>query len=242
MPPFLLTRPEDQNTRFAGELALRFGPGIRVIGSPLLELVDLEVDLAPLLSEPGVSGLVFTSENAVHAFRRKSAQRDLCAYCVGARTAAAARAAGLQAVSADGDAAALVALIKGLGVTGQLIHLRGAHSLGGVAATLRLVGIAAIDAVIYDQKPRKLSDPAISLLAQDEPVLLPVFSPRTALLFAQAVASLCPKAPILAAPISAATAQGLAGLPLAGMQIAAEPTAAGVLDALAALIAAGGYT
>ena len=242
MPSFLLTRPEDQNARFAAELAERFGAGIRVIGSPLLQLVDLDLDLAPLLAGPGVSGLVFTSENAVHAFRRKSAQGDLRAYCVGARTAAAARAAGLDAVSAEGDAAALVALIKGLAVPGQLVHLHGAHSRGAVAAALRLAGIAAIDAAIYDQVARKLSDSAISLLAGGEPVLLPVFSPRTALLFAQAVAGLGLAAPILAAPISAATAQGLADLPLAGLQVAAEPTATGVMDALAALIAAGGYT
>lgn len=132
---------------------------------------------------PEMSGeevLIFTSRHGVEGFCRLSARRDFTCYVVGDATAEAAEAQGMRAMSAGGDAEALLARIALEGAKGPFVHLRGAHVAADIAGALRAAGHVARDVVVYDQVEAVLSAEAQALLLGNEPVILPLMSPRTA--------------------------------------------------------------
>lgn len=232
VPILLLTRPAAASARIAAAATARFGDRLRVLVAPVLEIVE---DDAPIPLD-GVQGLVFTSENAVDAFARHSARRDLPAWCVGDRTAAAARAAGLAAHSAAGDAAALARLIVAEGVRGPLLHLAGDHVRGDLPGDLAAAGIALHVRPVYRQQARPLTASARAALGGRDRVIVPLFSPRSAALF-RAEAGM-PLAPLDLVAISLAAAEPLAGWGAAHLCVARRPDADAVLDAVAERLAA----
>jgi uroporphyrinogen-III synthase len=230
----LLFRPKPQAAAFAAALDARFPGRFRAVPAPIfaIEPLPVAVDL------DGVQGLAFTSAHAVAAFAALGLASALPAWCVGAATAAAARAAGLAAVSADGDAAALARLVAGAWRpgAGEVLYLRGRHAAGDLAARLREAGVAVRDVVVYDQPPRPLQQEARALLAAGGADLLAFFSPRGARLFAaEAKAAGWPLGAVAAVSISAATDAGLEGLGIGQRTVAARPDQAGMLAALARL-------
>lgn len=195
-PTVLITRAEPDALRLADELRNRWGCGVGVVLSPLLEMVPVG-DMPDIR---GMAGLIFTSRYAVEIFARLSPRRDLPCYAVGPATAAAARDSGFTVRQADGDAPALVALIKKDRPGGPLLHLRGAHMAYDIAGALNEAGVPTSEAVLYKQRAGRLSDEARLLLAGTAPVILPLYSPRSAaILFEQ----IHPSAPLLIAAISA---------------------------------------
>jgi uroporphyrinogen-III synthase len=106
------------------------------------------------------------------------------AFAVGDATRDAAMNAGFVVHSADGDADALIALIRDSNAKGPLIHLRGVHSRGNIAARLTFAGIKTDESVIYDQPELPLNADAIQAIEGKQPVVAPLFSPRTAALLA----------------------------------------------------------
>ncbi|MEO0999557.1 MAG: uroporphyrinogen-III synthase [Pseudomonadota bacterium] len=222
-PRVLLTRPRAQAEETAAALA---GVGIAALLSPLSEIVDRPgaVDLA------GTDALLFTSANGVAAFARRSDARDLPALCVGDRTAAAARAAGLSAESAAGDAAALAVLAARRG--GRLLHLRGADQAGDLAAALRAAGIAVRDQVLYAAERRPLSPEARAAAEAGALAALTAYSPRAAGALAAEVAPGWPLPRMALAAISEAAAAPLRHLPWARVEIAARPDGPAMLDAI----------
>lgn len=241
LPPFLLTRPAEQSARFAADLRQRFGAGLRILVSPLMAPVFLQPDLP---SGP-FAALIFTSETGVEGFRRiaqDAALRGLTlAWCVGGRTAAAAQDAGLQTVAAEGDARSLIATILAARPATPLLHLRGRHAAADVAGALTAAGIEAAQAIVYDQRPQALSAEAEALLTGSEPVIAPLFSPRTARMFAAQAQRLGATAPLWVACLSPAVSEALGNLAVARRVVAARPDAQAMSDALDALIAAGHY-
>jgi uroporphyrinogen-III synthase len=232
LPPFLLTCPAAQGDRFAEELRARFGPGIHVVLSPLL----VPHYLTPVL--PGaITGVIFTSETGVAALSPLLSAGGKPAWCVGDRTAQAARLAGYDARSAAGDAATLVAAILTEAPTGPLLHARGEDSRGAVAERLTASGIPTAEALVYAQQPLPLTAEAFLLLAGIGPVMVPLFSPRSAALFAAAVAEIEAVAPLWIVALSPAVAEAAAALRPARQAVAAFPDAAALLDAAEALIA-----
>lgn len=234
MTPFtlLLTRPRPQAERFEQIFAERFGPNIAVVLSPLLR-IEPAGTLPPL---SGYSGLIFTSQNGVQAFAGRSEDRRLPAYCVGARTAEAAQAIGLRAEFCGADADALVARLAESPPGGHLLHLRGAHARGRIAARLSASGQPCDEAVIYDQVPQDLSPKAQELLGGEGLVLLPLFSPRSAKLAGEAVRGA--HAPLAIAAMSKAVTEVWEGPVPSLLRLARSSDAVGMLDALGALIAA----
>ncbi|MFC2970020.1 uroporphyrinogen-III synthase [Acidimangrovimonas pyrenivorans] len=232
-PVLLLTRPQAQSERFARAVTERLGDGVEIVISPLLEIRDRDADLpqAP-------RGLIFTSENGVRAYARRVSRRDLPVWCVGDRTAAAARAAGFAAGSAGGDAEALLALLSAEKPAGPLLHLRGAHARGEIAQRLSAAGIETVEAIVYDQVPRLLSPQARAALAGTAPVYAPLFSPRTARLLVDAAAEA--RAPLHVIAMSAAVAAAAQALGKASISTAERPDAGAMLDLLAHRIAAAG--
>lgn len=178
-PPatLLLTRPRAASERFAAEIAAR-GVSIEVLVAPLMEIVQL--DVAP----PVAAGaeIIFTSSNAIAAAGPGAGRR---AWCVGSRTAEVARDAGFDATAAGACADELVASLLAHRPAGPLVHLRGRHQRGDVVERLREAGLSATSQVVYDQVERAPDEVFASALSRS-PLIVPLFSPRSAELFASA--------------------------------------------------------
>jgi uroporphyrinogen-III synthase len=229
----LLTRPRAQSVDFAEALAARLPGCFRPVIAPLIEIVAVPaaLDLA------GIQGLLFTSANGVEQFAARSRERGLTAFCVGDMTAAAARRAGMRARSADGDVAALAALVAAASDPGggPFLHVRGRHAAGDLVGRLAAAGVPARAAEIYDQAPRALSGEARALLAAGRADVLAFFSPRSARLFAEAArAAGWELAAATAVSLSAATDAAL-DVGAGARRIAPAPTREGMLAALADL-------
>lgn len=176
-PVILLTRPAPDCADTARQLAER--TGLRVVQSPLIALIP--ADALPDLS--GASTLIFTSRNGVRTYAALGGP-PMPAVCVGQATADAARAIGCDARAMGGDAEALVAALLDDPRGAPFLHLRGTAARGDIAARLAAAGIAAGEAVIYDQPLHDLTDEARALLDGSAPVIVPLYSPRTAARFA----------------------------------------------------------
>jgi uroporphyrinogen-III synthase len=203
-----------------------------VVISPVVEIRAL-----PSPADPAAyAGVVFTSENAVAALARPGGGQR--AWCVGGRTAQAARAAGFDTVAAGGDAAALVEEIRAAGARGPLLHARGAETRGAVARRLTEAGIRCDEAVVYDQRSVPLSAEARALLAGPGPVLVALFSPNSAARLARALADAQVRAPLRLAALSGAVADAWTGPPPERLAVAARPEAAAMVAALRSLAGA----
>nr|WP_111302028.1 uroporphyrinogen-III synthase [Paracoccus saliphilus] len=212
-PPLLLTRPLPDARRFAASM-----PGWRAVISPIMRIVPVDHDGARLAAAPG---LVFTSAHAVAA---AGPGRGRLALCVGGRTAQVARDAGFQVTEGAGNAQSLLPLIRSAPV--PLIHPQGRY----LAQPLPVPGI-----VVYEQQAQPLSDAAAALLAGNGPVILPVFSPRSARLLGQAVDQA--RAPLWLVAISEAAREAWAA-PTARQAVAALPSAEGMRQAIRQIVAA----
>lgn len=232
-PTLLLTRPEAQSRRFAAAFRARFGAGWPVVISPLTEIAFLPGDLPAVLP----ADIVFTSENGVAAFTRLRAERGATAWCVGTRTEAAARAAGFVTRCGPGDWTGLAQLLIDDGRVRRVLHPCGVHAAGDLPGRLGSAGIETVSVTVYDQKELPPTAEALRLLQEPLPVLLPLFSPRSARLAARALAQA--RASLRIAAISPAADAAAAGLPAEARITAARPDGEAMLDALAALIAAG---
>lgn len=212
-PPLLLTRPLPDSRRFAASM-----PGWRAVISPILRIAPVDHDSAQLAAAPG---LVFTS---AHAVASAGPGRGRLALCVGGRTAQVARAAGFDVIQGAGTAESLLPLIRSAPV--PLIHPQGRH----LARLLPVPGM-----VVYDQQAQPLSDAAAALLAGRDPVILPVFSPRSARLVGQAVQQV--RAPLWLVAISDA-ARAAWPIPADRQATAATPSAEGMRQAIRQIVTA----
>ncbi|MEQ1617153.1 MAG: uroporphyrinogen-III synthase [Terricaulis sp.] len=103
--------------------------------APLLTIIPCGYDT----STEGAQALIFTSSNGVRAFPDRRGARDKIVLTVGEATGEAARAAGFADVrTAGGDVRALAELIKTSldPGAGNLVHVRGTHVAGDLAAEL----------------------------------------------------------------------------------------------------------
>lgn len=226
---FLLTRPRAQAERFCAALGARFGP-VPVIISPLLETRFLTADLG-LCAHAGV---VFTSEAGVEGLVRLTEARDIPAWCVGQRSAQAARAAGFSVVGTAADVARLVPLLIEGGSRGALLHARGRHVAGALRDDLAKAGVLLREAVVYEQATVALSAEALAALGDDAALILPLFSPRSARLAAEACRER--QAPLRVAALSPAIAEAVAALRAEVVVTSREPDEASLLDAIGRLM------
>ncbi len=221
----LLTRPADQGARFADDLRGRFGTRIEITESPLIapRMVTAALPDGPF------DAVIFTSETAVLA-TRGLVGLPRTAFAVGRRTATAAQAAGFDTRSAEGDAAALVAMLTDAAPS-RVLHLHGQDTRGDVVGHLRRAGMMAEGAVVYVQDARPLTARAQDWLRGDQPVIVPLFSPRTASLFSTIPAL----APLWLAALSPAV-DAAAGFTAARRVTALRPDAPAMLDAVGLLL------
>lgn len=227
-PVVLLTRPEAESQRFARALREGGCPPFTPLVCPLMQ-IDLH---GPLPDLQDVAGLVLTSIQTVRAYARLDGPRGLRAWCVGPGTAQAAQKAGLIAEAPGRDAESLVAALLARKVPGPLMHLRGTHTRGAVAARLTAAGIETREAVIYDQRAIAPDEAGQAALAGHWPLVAPLFSPRSA----QLLAARSPKAPLLVAAMSEAVANAVASLHIMALSVAARPDSPAMVSATIDLV------
>jgi len=174
MPTLILTRPTAQSESFAAEVKAQWDGDLRIVQSPLIEIVPLPARCdAP-------DAVIFTSANGVAAAGRFDLPNGLEAWCVGENTALLAKAKGFTPITGPGDADGLVASIISTRPMGRLAHIRGVHARGDISDRLNASGLTCEDVIAYDQKELPLTEDARNVLAALNPVLFPLFSPRTA--------------------------------------------------------------
>ncbi|KFE35192.1 uroporphyrinogen-III synthase [Thioclava atlantica] len=227
-PILLVTRPGEGATRFAEAFRARFGADWPVILSPLMQMCPLAGDL------PGAGVLIFTSQHAVSAFAAREEGRGRRAYCVGRRTAEAARAAGFDPITGAGDARALASRIIGDRPAGLLLHARGEEVAFDLAKALNSAGIETKKAILYRQEAIPPSPEAQAALAGVRPCLVPLFSPNAARRMCDILPSA--PAPLLVAVMSEAVAAACRGVEFKALECAARPDEEAMLDALATLL------
>lgn len=225
-PVILMTRPAPDGASTAAELAAM--TGCDVVQSPVLDLRGADA-LPPM---EGVAGVILTSRNAARVYGDLGGP-ERPAICVGEATARAARAAGLHAEVRGGDAEALVQALLTDPVSGRWVHLRGRRARGDVAARLNAAGQDVTEAVIYDQVPLPLTNAARDVLGGDAPVIVPLYSPRSAKEFRRQAD---PDAPLHCIAMSVNVAAELDGMPGVDLIIAEAPDAAAMARAVMATL------
>lgn len=175
----VLTRPEISSRQVLAACEDALGAAVAVDISPVLQIV-------PMGAWPDLSrypSVLLTSANAV-----RGSLDGKRAYCVGARTAAAAQEAGAEIGVTAQDAAHLPDEIADT----SLIYLRGAHVSVDLAARFQ-----CDEQIVYDQQAAPLTPTAKHALLGEKPVILPLFSPRSARLVAKEVTQLGQKVQII---------------------------------------------
>ncbi|MDQ2094350.1 uroporphyrinogen-III synthase [Rhodalgimonas zhirmunskyi] len=232
MPVILLTRPEEAAHRFAKALRVALGE-VEVITSPLMA-----IRFEGVLPD-GEAMPIFTSRYGVAAFAHAGGKPTGECWCVGEATAQAAEQLGFAARFAGGDATSLVEAILESGDKGPFLHVRGQHLAGDVAKHLSEAGLPARSVVLYDQVAQPLSQEALVALdgkkGGGKPVVVPLFSPRSAGLFSEEMRETGRNAPIFVAAMSEAVANAAAPLQPEKMQIAARLDAGAMVEAVAGL-------
>ena len=172
----ILTRPRLASDAFIAD----FEPileGVSILVSPLLEIVPTNYSA----DATGYLGVVFTSANGV---LNGGIPIDVPAFCVGDATTEMAIQHGWNAQSLGATSQELIAALKDLGPKGPLLHIGGRHRRGDVAMHLTRSGMKTDTIDVYDQRLIPLSTEAKSVLRGEKPVIVPLFSPRTARQFA----------------------------------------------------------
>lgn len=226
MALLLLTRPLASSQRFAELLRSRF-EALTIVISPLMAIEPLAV--APLGPDEIA---IFTSQ---HGVEQSAAGQGRIAYTVGAATAQAAQAKGYQVRVGGGDASALIRRILADVPEVTLVHIHGEHTRGAVAQLLQENGLKVREVFAYRQVAQPLDATAKAALSGQKPVIVPLFSPRSAELFLREAPF---SAPICYVAISANVAQILAAQTYKQLEIAAKPDASSVCDAIERLLVA----
>lgn len=220
-PKLIITRPVAPGRAFADSIAVSLGRDIAVIASPAFEITPVDADLPP------ADHIILTSANGAAQLQRLGVAAGTTAWCVGDRTAQAAQAAGMKAISARGDADALVATIAKARPEGRMVHLAGKHTRGAVCERLQALGLICQQVTTYAQKPCEPTDALIAALAGNDPLVSPVFSPRSA----APLALPDRRAPLHGIAISPAVAAVLEGLHLDTCVTARSPDEEAMHDA-----------
>ncbi|MEC9196134.1 MAG: uroporphyrinogen-III synthase [Pseudomonadota bacterium] len=185
----LITRPQPGADRFAQELRDALPCAVPMHVSPVIRIKPVPESLAL----DAVRGLIVTSEAAIPPLTQLTTRRDLPVFCVGTRARDAARATGFEAKTMGADADELVDAMLRFGPKSPLLHIRGEHARGNITGRLSTHGILTRDIVLYEQVAQCLDTQAIGLLEGTGPVVVPLFSPRSAALVAEQTSASGPR-------------------------------------------------
>lgn len=122
--------------------------GYHTLVAPVLKIQALKAIIDP----HSFDAVIFTSRNGLNAFSALCSRRALIAWCVGDKTAAAAREKGFQtAISAEGDVKALIDLIRRQADRhSRLFYAAPAEPAAALGQVLRADGFQVSEAVVYE--------------------------------------------------------------------------------------------
>lgn len=213
--PLILTRPRPASEQFFAALPDTVRSRFTPIFSPLIKIIDLNPDI-PMTPQDAA---IFTSVNGVQMAPHGD---NKTAFCIGAATTEAAKNRGWTAQQMGTDAQSLIATLTDSKPKQRLFHLSGQHTRGDVTAHLTKAGLDAHNIATYDQHLCDLTPLAMQTLAREKHVIVPLFSPRTAGQFAHTTPR---TTSVHVIALSAAVADALGPIQLAGLTIAARPDA-----------------
>ncbi len=224
----LLTRPRQDAEETARLLR---GQNIESVTAPLIEISDIAGAALDLESDlEGAQAVLVTSANGARALARATERRNIPVFAVGDTSAAAALQSGFSRVtSANGDVAALAALVQDHcdPANGALLHVAGSAVAGDLAGDLAAHGYSLRRTQLYRaQTVDTLPQEARRVLTDGVVDAALFYSPRTAAQFAKLVAAAgletsCRR--IFAVCLSAAVADAAAALPFAELRVAETP-------------------
>jgi len=232
----LVTRAWEDARRTADALA---GRGHEAVVAPMSEIRQFETAEPDLAN---VQAILATSSNGVRAFASRCTRRDIRMLTVGESTAATARSAGFANVSsADGDSAALAAMIRRAlnPAAGALLHVTGRGRGAGLRRELADAGFECRIWELYDVMPDgAFPDRVIEAFRRDAIDAILVLSPESGRILAGAlraggVASKCER--VIACCISESAAEKIQDIEFGSIRIAERPT----LDAVLAILDCG---
>lgn len=247
MPCVLLTRPQERTEKLADNLRRM---GYETLSAPMLALRPTGEPLPPFAD---CQALVVTSASAIDALDKVACRAaGLMAkplYAVGTATAEVARAAGFAHVrSADGDGAALAALLRqdGDAARGCLLHMAGRDTDDAMAADLRDAGFSVRPWCLYAaEMATELPEDVAQRLREGRIDAALFFSARSAeaweAVIRQAGMEACCSA-LIAIGISEAVAGRLRSLPWRQLRAAAHPSEAAVIEALREMLTVPGVS
>ncbi|MCC7320116.1 MAG: uroporphyrinogen-III synthase [Rubellimicrobium sp.] len=227
-PVLILTRPAAAAARFVAEMG-DDARGIEVFTSPVIGIEPL----APTLPDLRPQALILTSENGAMAAARMGLG-PMAAHVVGPRTEEVARSLGFRPHPPAADAEELIARLVALHPPGPLLHVRGEHASGAVGARLTEAGIPTLEVIGYAQRALPPGAAALAALSGPRPVVLPLFSPRSAALV---IGWGRFSADLHIAAISPAVAARAVDLAPRSMVIAETPDGPGMIEATAIAMA-----
>lgn len=232
------TRNPDELRPYARALAPRF----ELVALPLLGEQPPEptevVALFEAVATPDLTALWLASARAVAPVVAALQTMGIApppAFTVGARTAAAARAAGLAAESLGDDGVAAATALAARGLAGAtLLAPRAEGGRDDALAILAAAGATVVPVVAYRMAPLPAADPAVAagLAALPTAAACLVFAPSQVAALA-ALIDLRQAPPLVA--IGPTTAAALAARGAPARAVAATPDAAGMAAALASV-------
>ena len=230
----LLTRPLAQSKGFVNLFEGVSQPSpIHICISPLFEIIFQ----GPLPDMSPYRSLIFTSSNGVRAFSQLKPSSILPSFTVGKVTAETAISVGLPAQMLGLDVQDFTEAILSLKPETPCLHLRGDITPSALATQLSNAGLATDEAIVYRQRGLPLTKEAQQILLGTDPVIVPLFSPRSAQRFRAEFVKTSGTAPIYGVALSKAVATEMSGINLADLVVAEQPTATAMGKAINNLVA-----
>ena len=224
-PTLLLTRPSDTSAAFLSHVEAAAGRRVPVVISPVIEIVAS----GALPEIEAYQTLIMTSQHAVRRLGQAGALTAKAVACVGESTASLAKSFGGQAKALGATVDEFLGNASAL--SGPCLYCRGVHVSTDLAAALQAKGCVTDEAVVYSQRSRPLTNAARQILTGRQPVVLPLFSARSARLVQSAT-------PITAPLTVIAISQAVADVwsQDGTISVAREPSAAAMVEAVIAEI------
>ena len=224
LPEIVLTRPEKEARDFSNRILSRL-PEVKIIISPLITIKFTK----PKVDLTAFEGIIFTSSNGVEAVKNLSIPQNMPCFAVGPKTAQKASELGFLASQGPGNSDDLITLILSRPSFGRLLHISGEHTRGNISKQLTQAGHSCERIVAYKQETLSLTTEALDAFKRGKPLILPLFSPRTAqLLITQNV----PLEQSYMIALSEAVAEPFKGFNVSSLTVAKAPNSDSMLNDL----------
>ena len=222
----LLTRPLGGNERFCLKIK-HLLYSCEILDNPIQR-----IDFLPSLSKVNKNSvLIFTSANGLRAAKKHNLINKKC-FVVGANTKKIAVSFGYDVLGFSKDQENLLKLIKSKKPTESMVHIRGKHTVGNLCDALKRNQFSCLDIIGYNQEPLKIKKQNLQKIHSGRPVILPIFSSRSA----ELLQSNLDLTGFNVIAISEAVAKIVTGVELGGLVISKKPDLNSMQEATLAIL------